>query len=175
MARRAIDQPPVGLADGRIGLLYSSAMSLHAMGMLHDWSDKLTLFADGNDLPEIERQKLERRGIAIIDDKVASLEHQEGRLASVRLESGERIALDALFAHPRQRPAADLHQTLGLDMEEGPQGDLVKVDDRSETSLSGVYAAGDLAHPMQSAILALSRGGLTGVNCHQSLAFADAD
>ena len=163
------------VADRRIGLLYSTPLSLHAMGLLHDWSERLTLFADGNDVPDMERQKLERRGVAIVDGKVESFAHEQGRLGAVHLANGDKVEIDALFAHPRQRLASDIHEGLSLEMEDSPIGQVIGVDDKSQTSTEGVYAAGDLAAPMQSAHLALSRGGLAGIHCHQSLAFADAN
>ncbi|WP_375452300.1 NAD(P)/FAD-dependent oxidoreductase [uncultured Devosia sp.] len=157
------------VADGRLGLLYSSPLSLHAMALLHDWSARLTLFTNGQDLPEAEHAKLARRGVAIVTGRVAGIDHRDGHLSSIRIEQGDPVPLDALFAHPRQRLAADLHGALGLDLTEGPLGELIAVGDDFQTSLPGVYAAGDLAHPMQSAHLALSRGSMAGVHCHQSL------
>jgi len=159
------------VGDRRLGVLYATPLSLHVMALLQHWSDRLSLFTDGHDLPEGEREKLTGRGVTVIDGRVMALDHAEGELSAVRLAEGVAVPLDALFAGPRQRPSADIHEGLGLAMADGPLGQVIQVDDRFETSLAGVYAAGDVANPMQSAHQALSRGNMAGISCHQSLVF----
>jgi thioredoxin reductase len=157
------------VANQRLGLLYSSAMSLHGANLIRDWSDRMTLFTDGNDIPDAERHKLAERGVGLVEGKVARLAHDHGVLAAVVLEGGERVELDALFAHTRTRLSSGLHQTLGLDLADGPMGPIIKIDDKYQTSIEGVYAAGDSTNPMANLNLALSSGAMAGIMCHQSM------
>ena len=92
------------------GLIYSTPMSLHATNLYGDWTDRITLFTDGNDIPEPERSKLDKRGVTLVEGKVTQIEQSGGQVAAVHTEDGARIALDALFAHPRIRPSAPFHE-----------------------------------------------------------------
>ena len=61
------------------------------------------------------------------------------------------MSCEALFAHPPQRQV-ELVRALGVALDEDG---FVRVDPmRRETSIPGIYAAGDLATRMQGAILA---------------------
>ena len=157
------------VANQRLGLLYSTAMSLHGASLIRDWSDRMTLFTDGNDIPDAERHKLAERGVALVETPVASLAHDQGKLSAVVLADGTSIELDTLFAHPQSAPSSDLHQTLGIETLDGPVGPYLKIDERYETSVKGVYAAGDSSNPMASLNLAFASGAMAGVMCHQSM------
>lgn len=151
------------------GLVYSTPMSLHAPPLYSDWTDKLTLFTDGNDIPEAERSKLDKRGVTLVEGKVISIQHEGGQLSSVTTADGALTTLDALFAHPRVKPSADLHAQLGLETVETPFGIALKVDDKQKTSRDGIYAAGDLVSPMHSLTIAIYTGAMAGVNAQQSM------
>ena len=45
------------VADGRLGLLYSSPNSLHGTVLLKEWSSDLTLFTNGLDLPPARKPR----------------------------------------------------------------------------------------------------------------------
>jgi thioredoxin reductase len=156
-------------AGRRWGLIYSTPMSLHATLLYGDWTDKLTLFSDGHDIPDIERGKLDKRGVRIVEGKVTSIAHRDGQLSSVLTADGTVTELDALFAHPRIKPSADLHEQLGLETVETPFGIAVKVDEKQQTSRDGIYAAGDLVSPMHSLTIAGYTGAMAGVNAQQSM------
>lgn len=156
-------------AAQRWGLVYSTPMSLHAPMLYGDWTDQLTLFTDGHDIPEIERGKLDKRGVSVVEGKVTAIRHQHGQLSSVLTADGAITELDALFAHPRIKPSADLHEQLGLETVETPFGIAVKVDDKHKTSRDGIYAAGDLVSPMHSLTIAIYTGAMAGVNAQQSM------
>ena len=156
-------------AAQRWGLVYSTPMSLHAPMLYGDWTDQLTLFTDGHDIPDIERGKLDKRGVRIVEGKVSSIAHKDGQLSSVLTADGTVTELDALFAHPRIKPSANLHELLDLETVETPFGIALKVDEKHLTSREGVYAAGDLVSPMHSLTIAIYTGAMAGVNAQQSM------
>ena len=157
------------VANQRIGLLYSSPMSLHAASLIRDWSEAMTLFTNGQDVPDEERHTLAQRGIALVETPVTALAHDAGKLSAVVLADGTSVPLDTLFAHPKSAPSSDLHRTLGIETLDGPMGPYLKLDERYETSVKGVYAAGDATNPMASLNLAFASGAMAGVMCHQSM------
>ena len=151
------------------GLIYSTPMSLHATNLYGDWTDRITLFTDGNDIPEPERSKLDKRGVTLVEGKVTQIEQSGGQVAAVHTEDGARIALDALFAHPRIRPSAPFHEQLGLETTELPLGIALKVDERQKTSRDGIYAAGDLVTGMHSITIATYTGAMAGIGAQASM------
>ena len=157
------------VAGTRWGLVYSSPMSLHGPALYANWTDDITLFLDGHEIIDEERHKLEKRGVRIVDDKLTSIQHKDGRISGVTIEGGQQIALEALYAHPRNRPSSDLHAQLGLEMKDTPTGTMVAVGDMQLTSRPGTYAAGDLTTGMHSVTFASNTGSLAAMGALQSM------
>jgi thioredoxin reductase len=151
------------------GLVYSGPQSPHAVMLFHDWTDTLTLFADGHDISPEVRADMARRNVPVIDGRIVEIAHHDGKIATVNLDTGRNVAVDVLFAHPRNKPSASLHEALGLETVDTPVGIALKVDDRRETTMPGIYAAGDLANPMASVTLASSNGAMAGIFAQQSM------
>jgi thioredoxin reductase len=157
------------IAGQHWGLLYHSSMSLHMPPLYNHWTDRITIFTDGHDLPADERANLEARGVAFVDGKVSAIQHDGGMISAVQLDDGRLVAIDTLFAHPRSTPSSDLHQSLGVAIEASPVGEIVKVDEKQQTSLPGVYGAGDLTNPMSSLTVATHAGAMAAIIAQQSL------
>lgn len=157
------------VAGKRWGLLYSSPLSLHATSLYGDWTDDITLILDGHDIPDEERHKLEKRGVRIENGRLAAIEQRDGRVSGVVLEDGSELGLDALYAHPRNRPSADLHIQLGLETKETPTGIMLVTGDGQATSLNGIFAAGDLANGMHSITVATHAGSMAAMGAQQSM------
>jgi hypothetical protein len=64
--------------------------------------------------------------------------------------------------------SARLHESLAT--VDTPLGIALKVDERRETSMPGIYAAGDLANPLMASVtLASSHGATAGISAQQSM------
>jgi thioredoxin reductase len=100
-------------------------------------------------------QQLQTAGIRLETARVARLVADGGHLQEIELSNGDRVPCGALFAHPPQRQV-EIVESLGVALD----GDgFVRIDPmRLETSVPGVYAAGDLTTGMQGAILAAAAG-----------------
>jgi thioredoxin reductase len=128
------------------GLIWSGPQSHNHVRLYHDWTDTLTLFANGHDIPAEIRADLARRNVPVVEGRVTEIAHPGGHAAIIHLDTGRPIAVDILFAHPRNKPSASLHESLDLATVDTPLGIVLKVDERRETSMPGIYAAGDLAN-----------------------------
>jgi NADPH-dependent 2,4-dienoyl-CoA reductase/sulfur reductase-like enzyme/nitrite reductase/ring-hydroxylating ferredoxin subunit len=90
----------------------------------------------GPDLGDFVRSLHEEHGVAFrLGTKAVEIGEHE-----VRLESGETLAADLVVAGIGVRPNLDLARAAGLRVEDG-----VIVDEYLETSVKGVFAAGDIA------------------------------
>ena len=159
------------VADRRLGLLAVGEASLHLAQMLPDWSPHVVLFTNGAVEPTDEqREAIERRGVRIETRRVAALEGEGLALAGVRLDDGSTVEIDALFTGSRVRMASPLAEQLGCAFDEAPMGPLIRTDGQKETTVPGVYAAGDAARSWHNATFASADGVQAGVSAHRSLA-----
>jgi thioredoxin reductase len=152
------------------GLVWSGPQSHNQARLFQHWTDELTVFADGHDIPPEIQADLARRNTPVVLGRIVGIAHREGRLTTVNLDTRRNIAVDILFAHPRNKPSASLHESLGLATVDTPTGIVLKVDERRQTSVPGVYAAGDLATPfLPSVTVASSQGAMAGISAQQSM------
>lgn len=158
------------VADQHWGLVWSGPQSHNYVRLYHDWTDALTVFADGHDIPPDIQADLSRRHVPVIDARITEIVQHGSHGATVKLDTGPDVAVDILFAHPRNNPSASLHESLGLSTVNTPFGTALKVDERRETSVPGIYAAGDLANPLMASVtLAISHGATAGISAQQSM------
>ena len=158
------------VADQHWGLVWSGPQSMKQARLFHDWTDTLTVLTDGHDISSDIRTDLARRKISVVDGRIAEIAPSGDHNAIVMLDNGSKVAVDILFAHPRNTPSASLHEALGLATVDTPLGIALKVDERRETSSPGIYAAGDLANPgMPSVTTAIAQGATAGISAQQSM------
>lgn len=152
------------------GLVWSSPQSHQSAKLFHDWTDKLTVFTDGHDIAPDIQADLARRKIAVVDGRISEIAHHNGLIGRVNLDTHRNIEVDILFANPRNKPSASLHESLDLATVDTPVGIALKVDERRQTSMPGIYAAGDLATPFLPSVTQASwQGAMAGIFAQQSM------
>ncbi len=145
-------------------------MSVHQAALVRDWSEDVTLLTSGGDwLTPEHRDMLATRGVEINEAPVQRLIAHGQELEAVEFEGGRTVPYGALFTATRASFASPLAEQLGCETEQTPFGPIVKTDAMKETTVPGVFAAGDNASPMYNATLASAAGVLAGVGAHQSL------
>jgi thioredoxin reductase len=157
------------VAGGHMGLLYSGPNSLHATVLLKEWASELTLLTNGHQMTEADRATVARRGVSVREGRIGAFLHESGRIRAVRFEDGRELEMEAILAHPRITPAARLHDDIGIATVDAPLGPYLQVDDEGQTSVTGIFAAGDLAGPRHAINMATYAGTLAGVGLHRSL------
>lgn len=158
--------------DRALGVLATGPMSTHQAMMIPDWGPT-TFFTQGKYEPEPEiRAQMDARGITIEQSPIVELIGAAPDLEAVKLADGRSMPIQALFAGPTVSMTNPLSEMLGCAFEEGIAGPFIKVDASQETSIPGVFAAGDAATARHNATLASAAGVLAGVGAHQSLIFS---
>lgn len=157
------------IRDGRFGYLATHAERLMFPLMLRGWASDLVVFTELAIPPETA-ELFAAAQIRVERRPVVRLHGQGGVLASIELADGERIERDALFLHPPQRQVPLVH-SLGLATD---AAGFVAVNDQRETSVPGIYAAGDLITSAQTAIGAANAGTFAAGAVNLALAIDDA-
>ena len=148
---------------GKLGVIASAEIAPHYATIVSQWGSETTLFADV-DPPRGVR--VERDPIAEVRDAPAGIE--------VVTRSGKRYELAGLFVGTHVRLPGDFAKTLGLELDTFPNGSFYKTDPRTkETSVPGVYAAGDATSPQHALSFAIADGARAGIGAHASLVMGE--
>lgn len=153
------------LGQGRIGIVGYSSMSIHQAELLTDWGRVTLLVNAAVDLSRENRATLEHRGVTIEESPIDKIEGH----ADVALADGRLLRFDGLFVATRTSPSGFLAEAMGCALEETPMGIQVRTDAESKTSVTGVFACGDVAHAPHSVSLAVGNGAMAGAQVHRSL------
>jgi len=157
------------VAGRRLGVLAFTPMATHQANLIPEWGPTTFLTNDVVTLTAPERAALAARGVTIEDGAVAAIVHEDGALAGVRLTDGRTIALDALFIGVPWHLTSPLAEQLGCALDDTMLGPIIRVEAMGQTTVPGVYAAGDAAVMMKSLSGAVASGYAVGAMVHQSL------
>jgi len=152
------------------GLIWFRPQSHIQVKLFQDWTNTLTVFANGHDIAPNVRADLAHRNVPVVDGRITWIARHGEHNATIKLDAGPDVEVDILFAHPPTKPSASLHDSLGLAKVDTPLGIVLKVDERRETSMPGIYAAGDLTTSgLPSVTQASSQGAMAGIFAQQSM------
>jgi thioredoxin reductase len=152
-----------------LAVLAGNPMSAHQAVMLRsDWSDTVTFIPNG--VTRLDHALLQTAGVRI-DTRTPTAAESKGDGITLRFSDGTTARHAALFVAPRTSLAGSPAEQLGCDLAEGPMGPFVRVGPMAQTSVNGVFAAGDLARPAPNINFAISDGTMAGTGCHASLVF----
>ncbi|VVE09504.1 NAD(P)/FAD-dependent oxidoreductase [Pandoraea terrigena] len=159
------------VAGKRLGVLATHSLSIHQAMLVPDWGPT-TWFTQGIIEPSPEdTERLKARNVQIERVPVVDVLGDAPNMTGLRLADGRIIEIDALFVGPRAEMASPLANQLGCEFDEGPMGAVIRVDDWKQTSVPGVFAAGDAASVWSNATFAAAAGVAAGVAAHRSLIF----
>ena len=158
------------VAGRRLGVLATTDRALQTAMLLPDWSEHVTLFTNGVlTLSPEQMTELRMRGVSVEPKPVVALLGDAPALSGLRLADGRTIPVDAVFTNSRTRMASPLAEQLGCEFDDGPSGAFIRTGADKQTTLSGVYAAGDAARAGHNASWAVADGVTAGISAHQSL------
>lgn len=156
--------------DRTFGVLVRDPEMLKMALLAQSWTDRVVAFTGARfEVDRDHRDQLQARDITLVEVAEKSLViDPRGALSAVELVDGRRVACEALIVRPVQRQTA-LVERAGVALD--PAG-YVSVDAYRQTSVPGIYAAGDLTTPVQAAILAAAAGMHAGAMVNHDLALA---
>lgn len=157
------DEPLVACGSGEAALEY--------VQVLLGWSKRLTLCTEGpSGLTETQLAQFERHGIPIHEASVRRVEGANGRLERVILSDRTELQATAMFMHPPYRLSTDLATQLGCELTD--KG-LIVTDEWGRTSVTGVFAAGDIMTLNHQVIRAAATGSTAAIRINSELLAED--
>lgn len=155
--------------DRPLAAIATVPAAVHQALMLPDWGPT-TFFTQGQFEPtEEEGAHLAARGVIIERTPVVELLGEGTAISALRLADGRDVPAEAVFTAPRTHVTSPLAEQLGCAFEDGMTGAYIRVDPMQQTSVSGVFAAGDAATQMFNATMASAAGVMAGVAAHRAL------
>ncbi|RTQ47246.1 NAD(P)/FAD-dependent oxidoreductase [Hymenobacter gummosus] len=137
--------------------------------LISRWSKNVAVCTDGwTSMSEHARHRLQRHGITIHEQPIRRLVGKRNhQLRHVEFKDGSMLTRHAIFIHPSQKQRSDLAAQLGCRVLQ--RSGAVWVDKRIQTSVFGVYAAGDTTPAAQQALVAAAEGAQAAISCNEQL------
>jgi thioredoxin reductase len=149
--------------------------------LIRSWSRDLVALTDGARIDDEARARLDALGVRVREERISRLEGKgdgsEG-LSRILFEDGDPLEREGLFYGPLQRQRSGIAESLGCEVEAMGQDAVVfvKADPMTgETSVPGVYAAGDAGPPPQSVVVAAASGASAAAFLNHVLCGEDAE
>ena len=163
--------------DQRIAAIVTHQAGLHAIGLFRHLTDQLTVVLhEPADVDDAELDPLRASGSTVVRGHVNRVvTGPDGHVTAVELTDHGPIAADAVAVGPRFRVRAEPFASLGLKPAAHPSGlgDFIETDATGETTVPGLYAAGNATDPSQQVLQAAANGSRVGAMISFSLASDD--
>jgi thioredoxin reductase/predicted O-methyltransferase YrrM len=165
--------------DQRLVQIVTHPMALHPASLFRQLTTQLTLVLhEGVSADDPQLNVLRAGGVAVVDQRIARIvTGADGHIAEVELANGDRIAADAVAIGARFRVRAELLAPLGIFPTQHPTGlgDFIETNTAGETSVPGLYVAGNLTDPSQQVLQAAAQGSWVAGMISFSLARHDLE
>jgi thioredoxin reductase len=135
--------------------------------MMRHWMADVVVCSDGTEISERLARKLHDRKIPVRIEKVSRLIGDEGRLSRISFDSGAPLAREALFFATGCHQASDLSRRLGCERDD--KGGVVTDPVTEDSSVPGVYVAGDVSRDVLMVSIAIAEGAKAAVAINKAL------
>lgn len=143
-----------------LGILANGEIGYEMATLIQQWSPRLTVYTDGpSTLTPGQRETLQQLGILVVEQPVAAIEHEAGWLTALLFTDGTREHPTAIFSRVPFRHHTDIATQLGCAL---TKNGLIQATEFGETTVPGVFAAGDATSPFRQVALAVASGSKAG-------------
>jgi thioredoxin reductase len=141
--------------------------------MMKLWSSDVVLCTDGKgEVSAGMRERLQQHGITVHNEAIARLEgSDDGSLHTIHLQSGQALKREAMFFTTGCVQHSDLWASLGCIRDQ--KGGIVNNRLTEESSVPGVYVAGDASRDVLLVAVAIAEGAKAGVAINRALLIED--
>lgn len=156
------------MAGRKVGVMGEGEKGAEEALFVRNYSDDVTLMAPEQPLdlkPEV-RERLQRAGIAVVRDPVEEIVLDGNHIRAVIAGARESRTFDALYAALGIRARAALAVSVGAER----TGDgCLRVDSHQQTTVPGLYAAGDVVEGLAQVSVATGHAAIAATAIHNVL------
>jgi thioredoxin reductase len=151
----------------KTGIIANGDTAFELSSLISNWTKDLTLYTNGKStLSELQKVKLQKHKIAIVEDEIDYFEHHNGHIQNIVFRDGAKAQTKAIYARLPFVQQSTIPQELGCVI----TGDgYIQIDQAQRTSINGVYACGDNTTRMRTVANAVSMGTTTGFMVNNEL------
>ena len=156
-----------------VAVIGDSALGAGEARFLQTYTDDVTLIHTGaaSDLPDEERASLAKAGVRLIEAPIQEVTLDHDRLTALAFTQQGRLEFDAVYTALGVDPRTDLADQAGA--RRCDDGRLI-VDDHQETTVPGLYAAGDLVRGLNQISTGQGEAAIAATALHNRLREASA-
>ncbi len=148
-------------------LIANGTAAFEAAKVISHWTKDLIILTNGKSkLKPDQLDLLELRGIPVVESRVRSLVHQNGKVNTVLCTDGTSYDTTTVYAQSKTEQHAPLAKELGCKFN---RHGLIKVDVLQKTSEPGIYACGDNSSKGRSVAVAVAAGSVAGIFINKEL------
>lgn len=137
---------------------------------LRTWSDQVAFLHVGEaPLPPATVRKLKSAGVEVVRSAIRAVRIERRRIVAFDLGAGESRSFDSVYSALGVTPRVRLAEDAGAKLDSS--GRLV-VGDHQETSVPGLYAAGDVVRGLNQISTACGEGAIAATDVHNRLRLA---
>ncbi len=129
--------------------------------MMKHWIKSVVACSDGTKVSPHALRRLEEHGIPLRAEPIRRLEGAQGELSNIIFDTGPDLPRTGLFFSTGCHQASDLSGRLGC--KRGAKGGVETDPDTEETSVPGVYVAGDVSRDVLLVAVAIAEGAKAAV------------
>ncbi len=149
------------------GILGNGDEAFEYAKLISNWTKDLTIFTNGGEtLSNEQKDILKLHNIKVNDLPITQLKHNNGVLQKVVFTDGSTEAINAIYHRPVLKQHCNLPEVLGCELTEHG---FIKVDNMQQTSIPGVFAAGDNTTMFRSLAVAIADGSKAGAIINKQL------
>ena len=154
--------------DQKVAVIGHGQKLLREALFIRHYTADLTVLSLGRDigLSDADHKQLRESGIRVIDEPIAEVFIENGKIAALRGHSGKMHGFDTLYSALGTLVRSKLALDLGAECDQ--LGDLL-VHGRQQTTIPGLYAAGDMVNGLNQISVAAGQAAIAATSIHHGL------
>jgi thioredoxin reductase (NADPH) len=153
----------------RVAVIGSESEAAASAELMTGYASKVFWIAKDNKASAVMIKKAKDAGVEMIDDVHAAEIQGKEKVTRLKFTDTSMINVDGVFIELGARSSSDL----AMDVDVMPDADgAIKINEKCETSVKGVYACGDVTGKPWQIAKAVGQGAIAGMN---AAAYAKGD
>ena len=154
--------------DKRIAILGNGEHAADEAMFLRTYSADvaLVLVGENSDLSDARRRSLSDAGVRVHHTRIEAVDVEDSSIVALCHEDGARHPFDVVYSAFGTTPQSALADALGADLDDCRR---LTVGDHQETSVQGLYAAGDLVRSLNQISVANGEAAIAATAVHNRL------